>query len=134
MCNNLDELEELTHKLPSFSEFARTGNKAMVNYEILAGTLLSKGLLKVPEIAVASSFMSKGSKTLHHVHKDSAEYIIIYKGRMRIEIDGTTSEVGPGELGIIKPNVSHTVVEVLEDCFFIAITVPADKSFPDATR
>jgi len=132
MCESLEKLRELTPKLevPLFTEFGVEKIGEAIKYKIGKGTMLSVGLKKMGSIAVADTFMSKGSMALSHRHLQK-EIVIVYEGAVIFEVDNRNILLQEGDVLEINSNTPHSVVNVVEDTHVIAITIPADKSFPN---
>lgn len=65
--------------------------------------------------------LGAGERRTAHLHPHSEEITIVVRGRARIWIDGTFTEVSAGDVAVIPPNTPHaTVAEepVLLHCFF----------------
>jgi len=97
----------------------------------------SRNLYSTNDIAIALTNMPKGATFPNHRHNSPVqkELIIMLKGSVCI-----TKETGNGEtekqvvikqfeIDIIDKNILHRAI-ALEDCVFVAITVPRDDGYP----
>ncbi len=125
---NLERLRKLTPGLPIFSDFIKSGVHNKVDIDMVKGESNGLNVLWNEDIAVAKWFCAAGSIFPTHEH-DEKELLIIYKGSMFLEIDGVEIYLGHQEHITIKPNTQHSST-FKEDCWFIAITLPASESFP----
>lgn len=74
-----------------------------------------------PASSVRIVELAPGERRTAHVHPHSEEITIVVRGRARIWIDGTFTEVSAGDIAVIPPGTPHaTVAEepVLLHCFF----------------
>lgn len=55
-----------------------------------------------------------------HSHEDEDELILVLKGRLRIELEGSTVELGEGDMYIVPKGVRHNPVAE-EECQIILI-------------
>ena len=75
---------------------------------VIEGELTQVGIMTLPA----------GETSAPHTHPNE-QWIYVLKGQLKATIDGTNSDVGPGKLMYIPPNVVHTVtVSPEEDCHF----------------
>jgi len=123
----LQRLKELTPEL-RFPEIISSG-KGFTEHNMKCGTSLSTSLLNKKEISCAEWFNSTGSKFPDHIH-DERLWLIIYRGSMKVTIKGQEPKIlRVGEYVVIEPRVIHQT-EFLEDCFYIAITIPCCDDWP----
>jgi len=59
--------------------------------------------------SLAEATVPTGGSTQRHYHKVSEEFYFILDGRGRMEIDGETREVGPGDAILIAAGAWHTI-------------------------
>jgi quercetin dioxygenase-like cupin family protein len=117
------QLKEITEKLT-------TQHTAV--YRVDRGCSVGWGLYKNDDIAVQRNELAPGTVFPEHTHKDMAEWIIVYKGRIRFTHgDGETATLGVGDSIKFEPNTPHRA-EVLELCHLIGVTIPADEGYPNA--
>ena len=124
--DNLKELEEIVNKLNVLDAH----NNEVIYESKNDGTIIGLGLFKDKYIAVQRAFISKGTISTLHDHKET-EYLIVYKGKVEMEVSGLTYVLGVEDRIRIKSHLPHTC-EALEDTWLIAITIPASEEFPDA--
>ena len=132
MIREILELERLTKKIPNYNPGIKFGDQLVL--EMVAGLGQSRGLLNRPEIAVAVTVLSTGSKLGMHNHPER-EFIIVFRGQMTLhcfdsENKQNTIVLTTGDQAIVEPHIKHCAT-VEEECHFIAITIPASKNFPN---
>jgi quercetin dioxygenase-like cupin family protein len=128
----IEELEALTQAVINAGSVDIPFHKddGMQTYDLEQGTAMAFKLLKKPEIAVADSFLSKGTIFPLHNHDISIEVLFLYKGKVTL----ITEKIGrktlkPGDFISITKGDGHALL-VKEDSWIVAITMPAEKSFP----
>lgn len=119
--SNVPELKRLVHQM--------TGSVA--TYEDPAGTVVNTGLMNRPDVAVLDCVMPEGVVFPEHLHGIETEWLLVYEGELEFTMGGTTRIIGPGDYVRIKPNHAHTS-RALSPVRVLAVTMPADKGFPDA--
>ena len=131
MVDPLERLEELIRDLPPLTSLIRTRIATdYVEYGVEGGTCLAWPLINIPEGAAQRTFISKGSTFVTHFHNVN-EFIIVTKGKVQASLDGQLMRVvHVGECQLIPARISHTL-HALEDTWFIGVTVPAAKGYPD---
>jgi len=72
-------------------------------------SILDRTNAPVEQQSLAEASVQAGSSTQRHYHKLSEEIYFILAGSGRIEIDGETREVGPGDAILIPPGAWHTI-------------------------
>lgn len=136
--SSINRLRELTEKLTNFENYADNSNCSMTEIKMVEGTGLGFCLLNQPEIAVARWFSSKGSEFPKHKHEER-EWIIVYKGEMELffyDEEGNISEqlkLEEGDYCYNSPGKTHSAI-FNSDTWYIAITVPASKDWPNDKR
>jgi len=90
------------------------------------------GLFKSPEVAVARTFASAGSKWPNHFHREW-EIFIVYKGQVEVSVGVEPNAV------VLKERQCYYVPEMVKhsayfpvDTWLIAITIPGTEAFPHA--
>jgi quercetin dioxygenase-like cupin family protein len=127
--SNLDKLRSLTPNLPNFGDFVKSTMSNFVELSMERGNGFGWNLMNEEEIAVAKWFGSSGSVFPKHSHKER-EYIIVYKGSMEILYDDRENKsLKEGGCVFHESNVPHSAI-FIEDCWFLAITIPASKDWP----
>ena len=126
MRESLKRLEELTLRLPPLC----TNESGEQFYDIKKGIAKTSGLMKRPEVAVAWTTSPAGGEWGEHAH-ESVEILAFWSGHGVFTLDGDEVKVGPGSVITIEPNVPHSFISI-DEVELIAITIPADESWPDA--
>ena len=127
--DNLRKLGENLGKLPPFPKMSN-GTNGGKKYTIDFGTLLGWFIWKEENtIGVHRWFNSKGSVFQEHAHAEK-EIIIVYDGIMEIAGECGKKILKPGDHYYIKPGEAHCAL-FPEDCWYITITMPRTKEFPD---
>lgn len=128
--SHMRKLEELTEHL-SFSQITRQNN-GVTQIETEIGTILFLAIFKSKDVAVARVFGSSGSKAKFHIHEGGKEWFIVLSGKINVEFSDKrqdkTIEAGD-EICIFSGNLHRACF--IEDSWILAITVPADESYPD---
>ena len=125
---NLMRLTELTENLPSWQPKDGMGSAIQIGME--RGTSLIWGLLKESGIAVANTFFSRGSVLAPHSH-DQKEYLIVYKGRAVVTVEGIDTILTVGDSIVLEKGQTHSQT-CEEDTWLIAVTIPESEVFPNA--
>ena len=136
MEDSLEKLRFLTKVLPIVPKIAELkmpiDGPSSVEYPIKDGVCLSYALFSSPDVSVARTFVTAGGIFPEHKH-DETEYGLIVSGSAMVRSGDETKEtfVGPGDMLIYEPGVVH-YARALEDIWFIAMTIPYSKDYPDA--
>jgi mannose-6-phosphate isomerase-like protein (cupin superfamily) len=72
-------------------------------------SILDRTNAPVEKQSLAEATVQAGGSTQRHYHKVSEEFYFILEGRGRMEIDGESREVGPGDAILIPPGAWHTI-------------------------
>jgi mannose-6-phosphate isomerase-like protein (cupin superfamily) len=64
-----------------------------------------------------------------HIHKNSTEILIVFRGKIQATIEGEISIIGPGETITFYPGTKHNVV-TLEPTSILAAIMPAIEEYP----
>jgi len=125
----LNKLEEITPNLPRLDKYMTSKEGNM--FELGAGG--SRGtinfcLLNIEDVAVINASLRQGDHAPVHGH-DAKEWIIVYRGKLKITTSAGTDIFEPGDYIFINNNEEHSVL-ALEDSWVVAITVPTDENFP----
>ena len=134
---SIEKLEELTMKLPpvprlgDFKKVMRDFKNDIekVTYDIKNGDCFSYRLFTAPSISIARTFTSKGGEFPIHRH-DEKEYLLVYSGSIKITIGKEERILNIGDFLFIDKDTPHKA-KALEDTWFIAITIPYSKDFPE---
>ena len=113
--------------LHELTEMLRGGNEAVYGTPE-RGLWPARGLLWEPEVAVLTCRAEAGAAFDLHVH-GCAEALIVYRGSIRVDIRGESRIYGVGETATLEPGEPHQVT-ALEACAIVAVTVPAEGSYP----
>jgi len=127
----LKHLQRLTQELPSLDSLILTERSDFIEYKADKGHVFGIGLYNNNEIAVQRVFVSKGAVFPIHQHTP-IEWMICYKGYLRIIINDKEQEMKTGDFVHIKSNDPHYVPNVLEDTWLLCITIPSDTGYPDS--
>jgi len=134
---NLDALKKLKDELladTALEEIAFDDDDKGTIYSVKKGGCKGYPLLKNEHIAVQRSIMIPNTELEVHRH-EGVEYLVCYEGDIKIvnkDQDGEVVEVEIGKGGIIAvtPNTQH-IATSKTGCRLVAITIPADKGYPD---
>ena len=136
MDENIEAIEQMT-KAAHLSDLvhSRVGN--LVEFDTDRGSVIGLGLVKKQEFAVAVVHGSRGASFKYHMHEDSIEHLIVLTGRVAVTVhkddDPENDELKTLPLGagiILQPCVIHSVLWD-EESDLLAVTIPADKGFPN---
>ena len=72
-------------------------------------SILDRTNAPVEKQSLAEAAVAAGGATQRHYHKCSEELYFILEGRGRMEIDGETRAVQPGDAILIPPGAWHTI-------------------------
>ena len=129
--DNMEKLRILTEDLPpllsSFAEEGSSRRQGVVKYDI-EGTALGFALKKSDGIAIQVVFMSKGTTFPEHQHAEP-EWVLVYQGAFQLK-DKEGTIIGVGDCVKFSPEDPHSGT-ALEDCWFVAITIPEGEGYPD---
>jgi len=132
--DSMEKLELLTLRLPDGIPVDRVA-PGVLEMKAKKGFGFLFHLLHEDNIAVARGVFSKESEYEMHIHQEK-EWILIYEGEMKVtlspinEKNEETHILKEGDMLFIEPERTH-YSSALENCEFIAITMPASKGFPD---
>lgn len=122
-------LNELTENLPTFGGLVKESRPEFVEMEMECGVGFAWSLLYKRNISVAKCFSSYGSRFPRHSHPE-LEWIIVYSGTIDLHFDNNVSErLQIGDFSFIKPDTPHSAY-FPEDCWYLAITIPAAEDWP----
>ena len=127
---HLEKLRELTQEVKKLDSFVLEVDQDVIEYDLEVGSSIGYGLFHIDDVAVQRNDMTKGTIFPEHKHEES-EFMVVYRGKARYEFDGKEKIVTPGKFIYFIPNQPHAC-EALEDTSMIAITIPADKGYPNA--
>ena len=72
-------------------------------------SILDRTNAPVQNQSLAEACVPAGSATQTHYHRLAEEIYLVLEGRGRIEIDGESRSVGPGDAILIPPGAWHTI-------------------------
>ncbi len=72
-------------------------------------SILDRTNALVQNQSLAEARVPTGAATQRHYHRIAEEFYFIIEGRGRIEIDGETQTVNPGDAILIPPGAWHTI-------------------------
>lgn len=120
--------------IPNLSDSVGCDKGTIIEYEPVKGVAIGFGLYnnksEKHSVAVMRVIMSAGTIYPEHVHEEK-EYGIVFKGHMKITMNGTTQDIYKGDMVYIPSNVPH-IAETPVDSEIIFITIPSGKGYPDA--
>jgi len=134
--HEIEMLRKIVKTLPNYNPGVIDGDTLIL--DTLSGSGKAIGLCNCEKIAIANTVLSEETVLDAHYHPEK-EIVILYEGLLRIWINVTSIEdtqedtfveLQAGDIYIIEPNTSH-IVETIEGCRFIVITIPASKGFPN---
>jgi quercetin dioxygenase-like cupin family protein len=88
--------------------------------------LTSKTLLKTADFRMVLIAMEPGAK-MHEHHNDGRISIHVLKGALRLQVKGTTLDLGTGHILALDRAVKHDVEAVSESAFLLTIAWPSDQ-------
>lgn len=75
--------------------------------------------------SLAEASLAPGQSTRRHHHAASEEIYLIVEGSGRLEIDGETRDVGPGDAILIPPGAWHELTAGNDGARLLCCCVPA---------
>lgn len=76
--------------------------------------------------SLAQITLPPGKASLKHYHPVAEENYYILSGAARLEVDGSSTQLGPGDSAAILPNEVHRIFnDGGSDLVFLAVCVPA---------
>ena len=130
---NIEKLREMTSKLssmPNLSDYVSESLSNHISYNTKTGIANAYGLMKTDDISIARCIFEPNTKVDFHSHH-AKEWLIIYKGSLKVHLKNNNAVLNVGESIIIDPEIPHKVSsEVYTE--LVAITIPKGKGFPDA--
>ncbi len=86
-------------------------------------SLLDLANAPVKNQSLAEARIRAGGATERHYHRESEEFYYVHSGRGRMEVDGETREVGPGDAVLIPAGAWHQI-RAVEDLVFLCCCAP----------
>lgn len=87
-------------------------------------SILDRTNAPVQNQSLAEASLPVGRATDRHYHKLSEEFYFILEGSGRMEIDGETREVGPGDAILIPAGAWHQITATVELRFLCCCAPP----------
>jgi mannose-6-phosphate isomerase-like protein (cupin superfamily) len=104
----------------SISQATKREREGLVSY-----FLLQKGDLADSELAITWVEVAPGSSQKQHHHEPEQVYVII-KGTGRMKVGEEESEVAPGDMVYIPPDVPHSIVNTsTEALVYVSASTPS---------
>ena len=72
-------------------------------------SILDRTNAPVEKQSLAEATMTPGQSTDRHYHKLCEEFYFLLEGTARMEVDGETRAVGPGDAILIPPGARHQI-------------------------
>ena len=126
----MDRLRALTQSLTDIGSIVVTTGNGMQEYKVEKGFAMAMSLKHNDEVAVAQSFLSKGTIFPYHNHDNSEEVLVVYSGEVTVVTDEGKYTMKPGDSLHICQGCGH-LLHAITDVKIIAITIPPDsKAMP----
>jgi mannose-6-phosphate isomerase-like protein (cupin superfamily) len=87
-------------------------------------SILDRANAPVANQSLAEARVPTGGATQRHYHRRSEEFYFILEGTGRVEVDGETQAVGPGDAILIPAGAWHTIIAEVE-LRFLCCCAPA---------
>lgn len=91
-------------------------------------SILDRTNAPVEKQSLAEASMAPGQSTDRHYHQLSEEFYFILEGTGRMEIDGETQDVGPGDAVLIPPGARHQITADTPLRFLCCCAPPYDHA------
>lgn len=133
------QLSKAIKELPELEDLIGFRGNGWIEYDVPEGSVRGQNLLTlisaagVGGISVQRAIFTAGSKIAEHSHPDCREWLIVYRGMLRLVRMGVEHDINVGEFACLAPGEAHWAVAV-EDTEIIGITVPENKGYPDGQR
>jgi quercetin dioxygenase-like cupin family protein len=121
----MDRLRALTQTLTDMSSIVVPTGNGMQEYKVEQGFAMAMSLKHNEEVAVAQSFLSKGTVFPYHNHENSEEVLIVYSGEVTVVTENDKHTLTPGDSLHICQGCGH-LLHAKTDVKIIAITIPPD--------
>ena len=86
-------------------------------------SLLDRSNAPVANQSLAEARLPASASTTRHYHREAEEFYYVLEGRGRMEIDGETTLVSPGDAILIPPGSWHQL-EALDPMRFLCCCAP----------
>jgi mannose-6-phosphate isomerase-like protein (cupin superfamily) len=91
-------------------------------------SILDRTNAPVEKQSLAEATMKPGQATDRHYHKNSEELYFLLEGTARMEIDGETRDVGPGDAILIPAGAWHQIKAQTDLRFLCCCAPPYEHS------
>jgi mannose-6-phosphate isomerase-like protein (cupin superfamily) len=91
-------------------------------------SILDRTNAPVEKQSLAEASMKPGQQTDRHYHKNSEELYFLLEGTARMEIDGETRDVGPGDAILIPAGAWHQITAQTDLRFLCCCAPPYEHS------
>ncbi len=91
-------------------------------------SILDRTNAPVESQSLAEATLPSGRATDRHYHKKSEEFYFLLSGTGRMEIDGETTEVGPGDAILIPTGAWHQITAATDLRFLCCCAPPYDHA------
>ena len=125
------EAQFLRDNAPPLHEIMRVVAEAQVEYETIAGELITGiCLYRDKDIAVQKAFMPKGTEIKKHRHENELEILRVMSGKLQYFNGAKDGKIlNAGDSIIINQNQRHSVI-ALEDTWVKGIIIPPAEGYP----
>ena len=89
-------------------------------------SILDRTNAPVEKQSLAEATMTPGQSTERHYHKLCEEFYFLLEGTARMEIDGETRDVAPGDAILIPPGARHQITAKSDLRFLCCCAPPYD--------
>ena len=121
----MDRLRALTQTLTDMNSISIPSGDGVKEYRVSEGYAMAMSLKHNYDVAVAQSFMSKGTIFPYHNHDNSEEILVVYSGEVTIVTEEERYTLKPGDSLHICKGCGH-LLHAITDVKIIAITIPPD--------
>jgi len=121
----MDKLRALTESLIDMESIVVPTGNGMQEYKVEKGFAMAMSLKNNDEVAVAQSFLSKGTVFPYHNHDNSEEVLVVYSGEVTVVTEEDKFTLKPGCSLHICRGCGH-LLHAITDVKIIAITIPPD--------
>ena len=91
-------------------------------------SILDRTNAPVEKQSLAEASMKPGQRTDRHYHKLSEEFYFLLAGTARMEIDGETQDVGPGDAILIPAGAWHQITAKTDLRFLCCCAPPYEHA------
>ena len=124
----LDELRELTNKLPSLSDMVMKQDNGIIEYKVLNGKAVAKNIYHAPEISIQMCFIDKGTIFPAH-HHSVREFVLVLKGKAKMENQFGSKEYEVNDYFVNEAEEPHNFIAI-EECVVVGIQLPTNGGYP----